>query len=33
MADINKWASVFTVIIAIVTWNAWSFIDYLWEHL
>lgn len=33
MADINKWASLYTLISAILTLNAWSFAVFMWEHL
>lgn len=33
MAEINKWASLFTLLILVVTMQAWSFAVYLWEHL
>jgi UDP-galactose transporter B1 len=33
MADINKWAFIFTLALALVTLNAWSFLVFMWEHL
>lgn len=33
MADINKWGTFYTFVLAIVTFNAWSFVVFMWEHI